>query len=60
MRNETAIGYRINAQHQTARGSHGNKEMVYGVVLAPEKRHPINFAKEDMIIVLAEDGGGSV
>jgi ion channel POLLUX/CASTOR len=54
--NETAIGYRIAAQSNIARVLQHGKEMTYGVMLNPDKRHLINFTNEDTIIVLAEDG----
>jgi len=52
--NETAIGYRINAQRNLAGGSDDNAEMNYGIVLNPDKRVPLEFADEDKVIVLAE------
>ena len=54
--NETAIGYRIKAQSCVASALQGGKEMAYGVMLNPDKGNPINFANEDAIIVLAENG----
>ena len=57
--NETAIGYRIHAQHNRAGGSDDNAEMNYGIVLNPDKRVPLEFADEDKIIVLAESGYSS-
>ena len=54
--NETAIGYRIKAQSRVASVVQGGKEMTSGIVLNPDKRKLINFANEDSIIVLAENG----
>ena len=57
--NETAIGYRINAQRSRAGGSDDNAEMNYGIVLNPDKRVPLEFVDEDKVIVLAESAGTS-
>jgi len=46
-RGETALGYRLAAQHDDA-------AQAYGVHLNPRKSTPITFAPEDKIIVLAE------
>lgn len=47
-RGETAIGYRIHAQHS-------NPDAAYGVVINPNKRNTVTFAPEDRLIVVAED-----
>ena len=47
-RGETAIGYRIIAHSNDA-------ERGYGVRLNPNKGEKVQFAKDDMIVVLAED-----
>jgi hypothetical protein len=47
-RGETAIGYRIIAHSDDA-------ERGYGVRLNPKKSDKVQFAKDDMIVVLAED-----
>lgn len=47
-RGETAIGYRINSQHEDAARS-------YGVITNPKKSALVSFAPEDKIIVLAEN-----
>ncbi|MCC6582558.1 MAG: NAD-binding protein [Chitinophagales bacterium] len=46
--NETAIGYRINAESS-------NSEEHFGVKLNPKKSDKISFSPDDFIIVLAED-----
>ena len=57
--NETAIGYRINAQRNLASGSDDNANIKYDIVLNPDKRLPLEFVDEDKIIVLAESGDSS-
>ncbi|MCC7421283.1 MAG: NAD-binding protein [Planctomycetaceae bacterium] len=47
-RGETAIGYRIHANHS-------NPNAAYGVVINPKKTEKVTFAADDRIIVLAED-----
>lgn len=47
-RNETAIGYRIQADAN-------NPEKAYGVSVNPNKTKTISFGPDDKIIVLAED-----
>lgn len=46
--NKTAIGYRINAESS-------NSVEHFGVRLNPNKSQKVNFAEDDLIIVLAED-----
>jgi ion channel POLLUX/CASTOR len=48
LRNETAIGYRIEAQAHDA-------DKAYGVRVNPKKSDMIRFSSNDKIIVLAED-----
>jgi voltage-gated potassium channel Kch len=47
-RNEVAIGYRQMADAK-------NAEKSYGVAVNPKKTETVSFAKEDQVIVLAED-----
>lgn len=47
-RGETALGYRLVAHSQDS--EHG-----YGVRLNPKKSEKVQFSREDMIVVLAED-----
>jgi hypothetical protein len=54
--NETAIGYRINAQRNRAGGSDNNTNTKYDIILNPDKRLSLEFADDDKIIVLAEGG----
>ena len=57
--NETAIGYRTNAQRNLASGSDDNANIKYDIVLNPDKRLSLEFVDEDKIIVLAESGDSS-
>ena len=52
--NETAIGYRINAQRNRVGDSDDNENMKYDIVINPDKRVALDFVDEDKIIVLSE------
>ena len=55
VKNEIAIGYRLEEFKTISSNIHNDKEMSYGIVINPYKSKYIQFQKKDLIIVLSEN-----